>query len=95
MSNSYVAPHLGHTLLIHNKVTGVSTKEYHYNAGPKFGPRSEPYWTTYRYQLEAFIAKIRGEEPPCWIDLDESVATLKLIDQVYEKAGLPKRGLSL
>ena len=53
------------------------------------------YWTTYRYQLEAFIAKVRGEEPPHWIELEESVATMKLIDQVYDKAGLPGRGLKV
>lgn len=92
---SYVAPHLKHELVVLNKATGIKTSEQHLNFGPKFGPRSEMYWTTYRYQLEAFIAKVRGEDPPHWIDLDESVGTMKLIDHVYEKAGLPKRGQDL
>ena len=36
--------------------------------------------------------KLKGEEPPHWVELDESVEMMKVIDQVYEKAGLPKRG---
>lgn len=95
MINSYIAPHLKQELRVENKATGVTTSETHFNAGPKFGPRSEMYWTTYRYQLEAFVAKVRGEEPPHWVELDESVNTMKLIDQVYDKAGLPRRGLNL
>ena len=92
---SHIAPHLKHELRIENKATGVTTSETHFNFGPEFGARSEMYWTTYRYQLESFIAKIRGEEPPHWIELEESVATMNIIDQVYDKAGLPRRGLKL
>jgi predicted dehydrogenase len=83
-----------HELVVENKITGIRTSETHFNGG-KYGPRSEMYWTSYRYQLEAFVAKVRGEEPPHWVDLDESIATMELVDAVYEKAGLPKRGLDL
>jgi predicted dehydrogenase len=65
----------------------------HYSFGPEWGPRSEPWWSTYRYQMEAFVSKIKGEEPKHWIDLDESMATMETIDRVYEKAGMVKRGL--
>ena len=51
------------------------------------------WWSTYRYQLEAFVDKVRGKHPLHWIQLDESVAELELIEQVYEKAGMVKRGL--
>jgi hypothetical protein len=39
--------------------------------------------------------KIQGKNPPHWIELEESIAMMQLIDQVYEKAGLPKRGLKM
>ncbi|KAL2353474.1 NAD binding oxidoreductase [Cryomyces antarcticus] len=52
----------------------------HYSFGPE-------------YQLEAFVSKIRGEEPNHWIALEESVAVMECIDLVYEKAGMKKRGL--
>ena len=43
--------------------------------------------------MEAFVSKIKGEEPKHWIDLDESIATMETVDRVYEKAGMVKRGL--
>lgn len=39
--------------------------------------------------------KIRGEKPPHFVELDESIALLAMIDQIYDKAGLPRRGLNL
>ncbi len=46
---------------------------------------------TYAYQLEAFVAAVRGEKtnltPP-----NDSIATMELIDAAYRAAGLPLRG---
>lgn len=75
------------------KDTGLAHSQKHYSFGPKWQARSEPWWSTYRYQLEAFVSKIRGEEPRHWIDLEESVAMMECIDRVYEKAGMYRRGL--
>jgi predicted dehydrogenase len=80
-------------ITIHNKETGVSHTQKHYNFGPKWGPRSEPWWSTYRYMLEAFVAKVKGEEPPHWVSLEESIQVMDIVDMVYEAAGMPKRGL--
>ncbi|CDO73710.1 hypothetical protein BN946_scf185015.g38 [Trametes cinnabarina] len=48
-------------------------------------------WTTYRYQLEAFVSKIRGRKPWVWIDPDTSVAVMATVEQMYAKSGLPPR----
>ena len=50
--------------------------------------------TSYAYQLEAFAAAVRGEAEP-FLDLDDAVATMDLIDDVYRAAGMPVRPSSL
>jgi hypothetical protein len=91
--NSWVGAHYPHNLLITDKRTNITTKQKHYNFGPKWQAIGETYWTTYRYQLEAFVMKVRGLKPPHWIDLEESVEVLGIIGDVYAHAGLPARGL--
>jgi predicted dehydrogenase len=53
-----------------------------------FSPKS-----TYQLQLEAFVKRVKGEEsnelPP-----DDAVLTARVLDTMYEKAGLPLRGTS-
>ncbi|KAI1618439.1 hypothetical protein EDD36DRAFT_31613 [Exophiala viscosa] len=56
------------------------------------GGNAQPWWTTYRYQLEAFVRQIKGGYEGPWVSLDESVKVMEIIDAVYEKAGLPIRG---
>ena len=63
----------------------------------------EEWWTTYRYQLEAFVRMVRdvdkkGKEEAekeyrgPWMTMEESVKIMEVIDDVVEKAGLPGRG---
>jgi len=56
------------------------------------GGNAQAWWTTYRYQLEAFVRQIKGGYKGPWVSLDESVKVMEIIDAVYEKAGLPLRG---
>lgn len=51
-----------------------------------------PGGSTYRAQLAAFVEAIRSGKPPPTSTAD-ALATLRVIDAVYEKAGLPVRGL--
>ena len=52
---------------------------------------SFPTKSTYQLQLEAFVKRVRGEEsnalPP-----DDAVLTARVLDAMYEKAGLALRG---
>ncbi|CAL1708037.1 unnamed protein product [Somion occarium] len=53
--------------------------------------KGEEWWASYRYQLEAFVDKVKGREPDTWLTAEESIANLQTIEKVYEKAGLPPR----
>jgi predicted dehydrogenase len=55
----------------------------------------EPYWTMYRHQLEQFVNRIKGRNTRSWIELEDSIAQMKMIDMAYTKAGLPPRPTSI
>jgi len=88
-------PHLYHFIGIKNKSTGKWRHEKAYAGGPLWRDRGNKYWSTYRYQLEAFVDKLRGRDPVCWVDNEDSVAQMKTIDDVYMKSGLPIRQTNL
>lgn len=101
--DNFVGPHMSHSIDITEKdskgnATGKKRSLHFYKGGPKWGDRGEAWWTTYRYQLEAFVEMVRNVQqgknhtmPPCWLSLDESQLVMSVIDAVYENAGLPKR----
>ena len=41
----------------------------------------------YRYQLEAFIDKVRGRDPEHWYDAQDSITNLEWIEAVYKEVG--------
>ncbi|KAI0671423.1 NAD binding oxidoreductase [Trametes maxima] len=88
---NFMMPHLYHYIQIYDKRTGRTYTEKHYSGGPQWGSRGETWWSTYRYQLEAFVDKVRGREPPHWVTLESSVAQMETIDAIYEKSGLGRR----
>lgn len=42
----------------------------------------------YRYQLEAFIDKLKGREPKVWITAEDSINQMKAVEMVYNKVRL-------
>lgn len=61
-----------------------------------YGPQGKESWTTYRWQLEAFVDRIKGRDTVgVWIEGDDSIKQMKAIDMVYEKAGLSVRPSSV
>ncbi|KAI8964698.1 NAD(P)-binding protein [Daldinia sp. FL1419] len=54
----------------------------------------EPFWTTYRYQLEAFVNRVRGREAQQWVSGNDSINTTRMIDMAYMAAKLPLRPTS-
>jgi predicted dehydrogenase len=72
-----LAPHRGHQMIL--KTTA--------------GEKHEQFEgdSTYTYQLRAFVAAVRGG-PAMPTDGDDGVVSMKIIDEVYRKAGLPVRG---
>ena len=52
-------------------------------------------WTTYRWQLEEFVNKIRKRTGSgAWMGAEDSIKQMKMIDGAYTKAGLPLRPTS-
>ena len=86
MSN-FIMPSFLHTITVKSK-DGKSRTEKVYKANDGVG---EEWWTTYRYQLEAFVDKIRAREPKTWLSKEESVATMEWIEKIYDKNGLGSR----
>ena len=39
----------------------------------------------YRYQLEAFIDKVRGRTPEYWYDAQDSIANMEWIEAIYQE----------
>jgi hypothetical protein len=55
---------------------------------------SEPYWSTYRHQLEQFVNRVKGRDTSHWVSQDDSIAQMKMIDMAYERSSLPARPIS-
>ena len=101
--DNFVVPTYTHSIAITEKdakgrLTGKKHVEKVWTDGPQWGTRGEAWWTTYRYQLEVFIDMVRAQERgegyngPT-MSLEESEKVMEVIDAVYDKAGLPRRGL--
>jgi hypothetical protein len=91
-------PHLYHYIAVTDKATGHTRYHKQYRGGPCWGPAwttggkgGKAYWSTYRYQLEAFTEKVRGKDVPYWIPGAESIEQMETIDAIYHAAGLPIR----
>jgi len=56
---------------------------------------SEPFWSSFRHQLEQFVNRVRGKQGSgLWVDQEDSIAQARMIDMAYEKSGLPLRPTS-
>ncbi|KAF8863061.1 NAD(P)-binding protein [Acephala macrosclerotiorum] len=54
----------------------------------------DSYWMSYRHQLEQFVNKVKGREVQSWIDGEDSINQMKMLDMAYEKSGLGLRPTS-
>ncbi|OTB01012.1 hypothetical protein M426DRAFT_64871 [Hypoxylon sp. CI-4A] len=54
----------------------------------------ETHWSSYRYQLETFVNRVRGQETKQWVDGVDSITTMKMIVMAYTAANLPLRPTS-
>ncbi|EZF76924.1 hypothetical protein H105_01759 [Trichophyton soudanense CBS 452.61] len=91
-------PHIYHYLSITDKRTGITEYKTQNSGGPLWGGRwttggkgGKSYWSTYRWQLEAFLEKVRGKEPICCISNDDLIYHVECIDKIYKEAGMPAR----
>lgn len=88
--SNYVLPHMWHSIRVIPK-NGNSRVEKAYK--PADG-KGEEWWSAYRYQLEAFVDKVRGRKPQEWLSAEDSLHEMRTIDTIYTKCGLPLRPTS-
>lgn len=92
-------PHLYHYITVIEKETGQVRYLKQYSGGPFWGnvitstgeKGGNQYWSTYRWQLEAFVDAVKGKTPAFWVANQESVWQMETIDAMYQAAGLPVR----
>lgn len=67
-------------------------KAYKWPAGDARAGIEQRWWTTYRYQLDEFVHKVKGREGSgIWVDADDSIRQMEAVDETYRKAGLKVR----
>ncbi|KAL7822790.1 NAD(P)-binding protein [Trichoderma gracile] len=54
----------------------------------------EAYWMSYRHQLEQFVNRVKGRRTQHWVDRDDSIAQMRMVDMAYERSGLGPRPMS-
>lgn len=92
-------PHLYHYITVVEKTTGETKYIKQYSGGPLWGKVTtstgekggNPYWSTYRWQLEAFVDAVKGKTPAFWVANQDSIWQMESIDSMYQAAGLPVR----
>ncbi|KAJ7691921.1 hypothetical protein B0H17DRAFT_1062180 [Mycena rosella] len=89
---NFVMPTLYHSITVTPTDKGTKARVEKAYTFPDLG---EPWWTTYRYQLEAFVNKIKGREPHAWVTKEDSVANMEAIELIYAKSGLGSRPKSV
>ena len=86
---NFALPTLFHSIIV--KKTGkkeTRSETVHTFADAKLEGKGEAWWLTYRYQLEAFVDKLRGREPQAWIEKADSITNMEWIEKVYDKVCL-------
>ncbi|KAI0341084.1 NAD-P-binding protein [Trametopsis cervina] len=80
-------PHLYHKIKVTPK-NGKARVEKAYVFKSGLG---QSWWSSYRYQLEAFVNQLQGRTPHAWRSAEDSITQMELIEQIYKKSGLPVR----
>ncbi|KAF9507858.1 hypothetical protein BS47DRAFT_1398242 [Hydnum rufescens UP504] len=91
--NNFLCPSNYHTIYVTKNDKTESIKAY---TGEQLSKemKGDATWSTFRYQLEAFVDKVRGRTPQTWITPEDSITNMQVIDDLYENSGLGKRPTS-
>ena len=80
---NFPMPVIYHTINV--SLTGGKTRtEKAYKFPLSSGLKGEEWWSTYRYQLEAFVDQVKGRTPNSWMTSEDSVANMEWIEKIYE-----------
>ncbi|KAF7330919.1 NAD(P)-binding protein [Mycena venus] len=90
---NFLIPHYYHYITVKPKGKGKRRrveKAYTFKGAAK----GEEWWTTYRYQLEAFVDKVQGRTPQTWVEPEDTIANMKWVEAIYAKDGFGSRPAS-
>ncbi|KAJ7717666.1 NAD(P)-binding protein [Mycena metata] len=88
---NFLIPHYYHSITV--SPTGKPRrieKAYSFNGVWK----GEDWWTTYRYQLEAFVDRVQGRAAQTWIGSEDTITNMKWVEEIYAKDGFGSRPTS-
>lgn len=96
VKDSYIIRNKADRQLIKQWTESKSHKAYKFkDAGSNLSNLpGEDWWMSYRYQLEAFVNRVKGRSTQYWISGEDSVKQMKMVDMAYEKSGLGLRPTS-
>lgn len=96
VEDSYVIRDVTDGRPVRKWVETSSHKAYtHRDAGGELADQpGEDWWMSYRYQLEAFVNRVRGRKTHAWVSGEDSIKQMRMIDMAYEKSGLGLRPTS-
>lgn len=70
-------------------------KAYTWAPGDNRGVTGQDWWTTYFYQLNEFVNRVKGRGGSgVWVDGEDSIKQMEAIDRTYLKAGMKVRPTS-
>jgi hypothetical protein len=82
---NFVMPVIYHSITVRPDGGAPRTeKAYTFESG-----KGEEWWSTYRYQLEAFVDKVKGRTPQTWMSPEDSIANMEWIEKIYEEVSIP------
>ncbi|KAJ7634726.1 NAD(P)-binding protein [Roridomyces roridus] len=85
---NFLAPSIYHSIAVSPKGKRRRVEKAYTFKGVAKG---EAWWTTYRYQLEAFVDKVQGRTPQHWLDPQDTIDNMKCVEAIYEKDGFGPR----
>jgi hypothetical protein len=82
---NFVQPTMYHSIKVHKHDKTTRVEKVYKFTDAKMDGKGEDWWTTYRYQLGAFVDRLKGRTPQTWVDMQDSVANMEWIEKIYAK----------
>ena len=89
--NNYVLPTIYHSINVCRGARGGKSKSncrvekvYTFADAGVYGLKGEDWWMTHRYQLEAFVDRLKGRKPQMWVYAEDSVKNMEWIEKIYD-----------
>lgn len=91
ITEQHTIRHISDKMIIKTWTSTEHKKAYTWQDSRSHGEAS---WTTYRHQLEQFVRRVKTGSASDWMEHEDSVSQMEMIDSVYKTAGLPLRPMS-